>query len=124
MDKSEDIRFGILPPRNLDIISNIPKALIQPCLAAGMHPEHPRSGRLFSGSIAEFDSELRLSGSKSVLESAISAPACLRLPYPAQAHEHRPRRRQGAFAMELINDISAIDEVGVPPKRDVRRRAR
>ena len=124
MDKSEDIDFGILSPRNLDMISNIPKALVQSCHVPSMHPEHPRPGRLFSDSIAEFDSELRLSGPKSVLQSAIFAPACLRLPDPAQAHEHRPRRRQSAFSMELINDVSAIDEIGVPPKRDVRRRAR
>ena len=124
MDKSEDIRFRILPPRNLSIISSIPKALLQPCYTPGIHPEHPRPGRLFSGSIPEFDSELRLSGPKSVPQSAMFAPACLRLPDPTQAHERRPRRRQGAISMELINDGSAIDEVGVPLKRDGRRRAR
>ena len=120
MDKSEDIRFGILPSRNLDVIGDIPKALLQPCCAPGMYPEHPRPGRLFSGSIAEFDGELRLSGPRSALRSGIFAPASLYLPDPAQAHQRCPRRRQGASSMKLLKDVSAIDKVRVPPKRDGR----
>jgi len=124
MDKSKDIRFEILSPRNLDIIGDILKALLQSCRTSCIYLEHPRFDRLFPNLIVEFDSELRLSGPKSILRFVIFALACLRLLDLAQAHERRSRRRQGAFSMKLINDDSTIDEVEVSPKRDDRRRAR
>ena len=120
MDEPKDVRFGILPPSNLNLIGDIPKTLLDSCRAPGVHPEDPCLRRWFPDSIGNFNSELGLFAPKSARVSAVFMFVCLYLPDPTQADQRRSRRRQSAFLRELINRGSAINEVGVPPKGDIR----
>jgi hypothetical protein len=58
--KLENIGRWILPPKDLDAVRYISKALFKPGRIACVDPENPRLWRAVSSSIGVFDGELRL----------------------------------------------------------------
>jgi hypothetical protein len=66
----EYVGLGIPPPKDLNLVCNIPIALLKAGRVARVDPENPCFGRLFSGSVGVFDGKLRLSA----LESAAVIP--------------------------------------------------
>jgi hypothetical protein len=60
MNKLKDIGLRILPTRDLDLISNIPIALLKTGCIARVNPENPRFRRSVSDLIRVFDGNLRL----------------------------------------------------------------
>ena len=58
MDKLQDVGLRILSPKDLDMIGNVPVALLETCRATGMDPEYPRPRRPFLDLVAVFDGEL------------------------------------------------------------------
>jgi hypothetical protein len=44
---------------DLNVVCDVVEALLKPGGVAGMHPEHPRVGRLFMRAVCMLDGELR-----------------------------------------------------------------
>jgi hypothetical protein len=60
MNELKDISVGILPTRDLDLVCNLPIALLETGCVARVDPENPRLRRSVSDSVRVFDSKLRL----------------------------------------------------------------
>ena len=55
------VGLRIIPVRDLDVVGNLPKTLLETGDIARVDPEHARIGRSLFKSIAVFDGKLRLS---------------------------------------------------------------
>jgi len=64
INELEYIRLRIPPAGELDLVCNVPIALLKTPRVACVDPENPRFRRSLSGSIRVFDGKLRLSISK------------------------------------------------------------
>jgi hypothetical protein len=60
MSELKDIGLGILPTRDLDLVCNLPIALLETGCVARVDPENPRLRRSVSNSVRVFDGKLRL----------------------------------------------------------------
>ena len=60
MNELKDIGLRILPTRDLDLVCNLPIALLETGCVTRVDPENPRLGRSVSDSVRVFDSKLRL----------------------------------------------------------------
>ena len=60
MNELKDIGLGIRPTRDLDLVCNLPIALLKTGCVARVDPEDPRLRRSVSYSVRVFDSKLRL----------------------------------------------------------------
>lgn len=60
MYKLKYIGPWVLPPRDLNAVRNVPKALLKAGRVACVYPEYPRVWRSVAGSVRVFDGELRL----------------------------------------------------------------
>lgn len=58
MHELEYVCVQIPPSKDLDLVCNVPIALLKPGRVARMHPEHPRFGGSLSNSEGVFDSKL------------------------------------------------------------------
>jgi len=56
----KDIGLGILPTRDLDLVCNLPIALLETDCVARVDPENPCLRRSVSDSVRVFDGKLRL----------------------------------------------------------------
>jgi hypothetical protein len=74
-------------------------------LRAGVNPEKPDITACLGKSVREFDSQLRLA-------------------YTAEAHERYPAGRLGTPSVDLVENVPAIDEIGVAAEGDRRKRQR
>lgn len=71
----EYVGLGIPPSGNLNVVCNVPIALLKTGRVARVNPENPRFGPSLSASVRVFDGKLRLSTSK--LAIAIPLPIIL-----------------------------------------------
>jgi len=90
MYKLQDVSLRILPPEDIDLIGNVPIALLDMCHATGVDPEHPRPRRLLLDPVTVLDGELRLASRQSAIRIDRSIHA-----YPTPSRPKSAAREPG-----------------------------
>jgi hypothetical protein len=99
--KLEYISFWIVPPKDLDRVCNISKALLKSSRVACVEPENPRFRRLVLGLVRVFDGELRLASQQLAIVSAKAFAPTRRRPGQRARSENLRQRISGGFDQVL-----------------------
>jgi hypothetical protein len=96
-----DVGLGLVPAWQLDGVGNRPEIFFDARLHAGMDPEYPYVRLPRSDPVRELDGQLRLAD-------------------PAQAHEGYASGGLGTSLVDLVENVSTVDEIGIAGEGDGR----
>ena len=96
-----DIGLRLVPAGQLDSVGNRPESLLDARLRAGVDPEYPCVRLLRADPVSKLDGQLRLADT-------------------TQAHEGHASGGLGTLVFDLVENVSAVDEIGIAGEGDGR----